>query len=101
MGLPDVVPTRFGSSSECYEQKRRMKQAEKNRSVRSQAKTRVAGLATGTAAALWLLLQTTLGSLPAVAQSNNQSGNRAPLTYSELLKKIESGQVSRDRKSVV
>ena len=95
MGLPDVVPTRFGSSSECYEQKRRMKQAEKNRSVRSQAKTRVAGLATGTAAVLWLLLQTTLGSLPAVAQSNNQSGNRAPLTYSELLKKIESGQVSR------
>ncbi len=70
-----------------------MKQAENNRSVRSRYQARAVGLATGTATALWLLLQSTVGSLPAVAQAT--SSNADALTYSELLKKIEAGQVSR------
>ena len=67
-----------------------MKQAEKNRSVMPRNKARAVGLATGTATALWLLLQSAAGILPAAAQ-----GGRDPLTYSALLKKIEAGQVSR------
>ncbi|MBW4465575.1 MAG: ATP-dependent zinc metalloprotease FtsH [Pegethrix bostrychoides GSE-TBD4-15B] len=83
-----------------------MKQAEKNQfarshcgsqihrsqTYRSQTKARAVGLATGTATALWLLLQSAVGSLPATAQTSSKPD---PLTYSELLKKIDAGEVSR------
>nr|WP_316435673.1 ATP-dependent zinc metalloprotease FtsH [Leptolyngbya sp. NK1-12] len=42
---------------------------------------------------MWLVLQGTFGSLPGLAQS--QTAEREALTYSELLKKIDAGQVNR------
>ncbi|WNZ26144.1 ATP-dependent zinc metalloprotease FtsH [Leptolyngbya sp. NK1-12] len=75
-----------------------MKQADHNTSVRQLSrhgkKSRRAGtLVTGTVTAMWLVLQGTFGSLPGLAQS--QTAEREALTYSELLKKIDAGQVNR------
>ncbi|MFM7424042.1 MAG: ATP-dependent zinc metalloprotease FtsH [Elainella sp.] len=46
---------------------------------------------TGAVTAVWLLLQGSVGTLPSVAQT----ASREPMTYSELLKKIEAGEISR------
>jgi cell division protease FtsH len=74
-----------------------MKQAEQNTSVGQltrHGKSRLKGsLVTGTVTALWLVLQGSLGSLPGLAQAQND--NQEPLTYSELLEKIDAGQVNR------
>jgi cell division protease FtsH len=70
-----------------------MKQAENNPSLRPSLRLsqRLRGVATGAFTALWLSLQG-VGALPGMAQATN---NREPMTYSELLKRINAGEVSR------
>jgi cell division protease FtsH len=47
---------------------------------------------TGAATAIWLVLQSTLGSPPGLAQS---PAAKDALTYSDLLRKVEAGEVNR------
>jgi len=47
---------------------------------------------TGAATAIWLVLQSTLGSSPVLAQS---PAARDALSYSDLLRKVEAGEVNR------
>jgi cell division protease FtsH len=70
-----------------------MKQAENHLSLRSKTagKRAKGSIVTGAVTAIWLLLQGSVGTLP----SSAQTANREPLTYSELLKKIEAGEISR------
>ncbi|WP_179228520.1 ATP-dependent zinc metalloprotease FtsH [Leptolyngbya ohadii] len=48
---------------------------------------------TGAATAVWLMLQTTIGGVPALAQSSTPS--RDALSYSDLVRKVEAGEVSK------
>ena len=73
-----------------------MKQAEKNRFVGQLARQNRGlrgkeSLITGAVTALWLTLQGTLGAMPSLAQE----AQRDPLSYSDLLQKMEAGEVSR------
>ncbi len=72
-----------------------MKQAENRKSARPPRhlrKARTAGtVATGAMTAVWLMLQGTIGGLP----SSAQSANRNELSYSELLQKMNAGEVTR------
>jgi cell division protease FtsH len=75
-----------------------MKQAEKKaligqRSPKFDGRSRAKGsLVTGSMTALWLVLQSTLGGVPGLAQSSAQ---QHPLSYSDLLRKINAGEVSK------
>ncbi|MDX2216652.1 MAG: ATP-dependent zinc metalloprotease FtsH [Oculatellaceae cyanobacterium bins.114] len=52
-------------------------------------------VAMGAVTALWMMLQTVLVSAPAVAQTSSSPARNNSLTYTELLDRIESGQVSK------
>lgn len=52
-------------------------------------------LVTGTMTALWLMFQGVMASPPSLAQQANNQNSTQQLSYSELLRKIEAGEVSR------
>ncbi len=67
-----------------------MDQASMTTSARS---PKTSSVAMGAVTALWMMLQTVLAS-PALAQNSSPARNNT-LTYTELLERIESGQVSK------
>jgi cell division protease FtsH len=76
-----------------------MKQAEQKtsrfslRGMKRKKNSRLASVATGTATALWLVLQNAVGA-PVLAQGTPQQ-QQQPVSYSDLIRKIEANEVNK------